>query len=137
MTFVKFAENYYSFRYTSRIFDTLLQPLTPQQAALAAIESKLGEAHNNYLVSRFQIAIQAYKEAETLIYAQIDPSFPYGFHGIDAILHLGTSRHPKLFEPLLSASLEWLNLLPVRQPVTRWPGAAPTGIRACTPSVSS
>ncbi|HYV39554.1 MAG TPA: hypothetical protein VE988_27955, partial [Gemmataceae bacterium] len=116
MANVNFSENYYSFRQTYRIFDQLLQPLTPEQAALAAIEARLVNAHNEYLARRYQAAIQAYKEAETLIYAQLNPSFPYGFSGMNGVLQL--SRDPKLFEPLLSASLEWLNVLPVRQPVT-------------------
>ena len=41
---VEFADNYCSFRYTSPIFSRIVEPLTPQRAALAAIESTLVEA---------------------------------------------------------------------------------------------
>lgn len=48
-----------------------------------------------------------------MIYAQLDPGFPVGF--IDRRIIL--PRETTLFKPLLSAALEWMNVLPLRQPV--------------------
>ena len=46
---VKFPENYYSFRHTARIFDTIAEPLTAEVVPLAAIEAKIAEANTAYL----------------------------------------------------------------------------------------
>src|ERR687886_106504 len=78
---VKFPENYYSFRHTARIFDTIAEPLTAEVVPLAVIEAKLVAANKAYLARQYQNAITAYQEAGTLIYSHLDPSFSYGMQG--------------------------------------------------------
>jgi hypothetical protein len=112
MAVVAFQENYYSFRQVTRVFGTIFNPRTPDQAALANIEDKLVQAHNQYLARHYWDAIRSYQDAQALIYAQIDPSF---LGNITAITQL--PLNPELFTPLLSASLEWMNVLPAQQAV--------------------
>jgi hypothetical protein len=104
-----FAENFYSFRATKLTFDAAKVVRSPTQAALAAIESKLVDANNYFLGRQYQDAIRAYNQAAVLIYAQIRPSFPSGIYVDSALL----PRDPNLFEPLLSASLEWMNVVSI------------------------
>lgn len=111
MASIAFAENLYAFRRTEPIFGTIFVPSSPSETALAAIEQKLIQAHNDYLGRRYQDAISAYKEAQALIYAQLDPGFPFNPNA-------RFSLDPVLFAPLLSSSLEWMNALPVRGPLS-------------------
>ncbi len=115
MANIPFAENYYSFRRYNAVFDNVILTPTPEQGSLAEIESRLVTAHNYFIAQRYQDAIGAYHEAEALIYALIDPQFWFG-----GILNRGItlSRNVALFNPLLSASLEWMNVLPVQQPLS-------------------
>jgi hypothetical protein len=117
MANLSFAENFYSFRYTERVFDAILKPLASEEVPLAAIEAKLVAAHSAYLGRHYQTAIGLYREAEALAYAQLNPNVPYGSRWLEAVPKLALSRDRKLFDPLLGASLEWANLLTVRQPV--------------------
>jgi hypothetical protein len=110
MTITVFPENYYSFRKVEPVFGTIFNPRTPDQAALADIEDKLIQAHNQYLARQYSDAIQSYQDAQALIYAQIDPGFLGNITGLLPLI-------PALFTPLLSASLEWMNVLPVQQAV--------------------
>jgi hypothetical protein len=112
MAAAKFLENYYSFRKTDLVYGTFFHPRTPDQAALAEIESELSQAHTQFLSRQFTDAIATYLDTKSLIYAQIDPGYT-GNAGNGSLL----SVDPKLFVPLLSASLEWLNILPVQQAV--------------------
>src|SRR5262249_41044674 len=85
-----------------------------EQAALAAIENALVFANSEFFARHYQSAIDAYLRAAALIYAQIDPGF-----SISRIGELNqTVRDQALFESLLSASVEWFNVLPVKQPLT-------------------
>jgi receptor-binding and translocation channel-forming TcA subunit of Tc toxin len=109
MATVKRAANLYSFRTRDRVFGTVFQPDSPSAAALAAIDTKVADAHNAYLDRRFSDAIRAYSEARSLIFTQLHPgaSGPSGMVSID----------PALFTPMLSMALEWMNVLPVEAPV--------------------
>jgi hypothetical protein len=107
-----FPENYYTLRKTTEIFGTLFHPRTPDQAALAQIETELTQAHSQFLARRYDVAIRTYQAAQSLIYAQIDPGY------LGNITSIGVFPFASgLFEPLLSASLEWMNTLPVQQAV--------------------
>jgi hypothetical protein len=112
MAAAAFAANYYSFRKVVPVFGTIFHPRTPDQAALADIEAKLIQAHNQYLAREYRDAIQSYQDAQAMIYAQMDPGF---LGNITSVTQLPLS--PQLFTPLLSASLEWMNILPVQQAV--------------------
>jgi hypothetical protein len=106
-----FAENLYSFRNIALV----VSQRAPDQAALAAIEQKLSEAGQDFYQRRFQDAIRAYQDASALIFAQIDPGFTFKVGQIDRATRF--SRNSALFDPLLSASLEWMNVQPVHQPL--------------------
>jgi hypothetical protein len=112
MAALRFAENYYSFRATEQVFQSSLVAQSPNQAALAAIEAKLVEANNNFLGRRYQEAISAYNQAAALIYAQIRPPFPSSVY----VDYSALPRDPGLFDVILSASLEWMNLMPINDP---------------------
>jgi hypothetical protein len=112
----RFAENYYTSRNNALAFAAMRQPTSPeqaaQQAALEAIESKLVDANNLYIARRYYAAIDDYHDVSDLIAAQLVPNYP-----------LGSGRWNKakllsgdLFDTMLSAGLEWMNVLPVRQP---------------------
>lgn len=113
-----FAENYYSFRDTAFAINPSLVAQSPSQATLAAIEAKLVEANNDFLGRRYQEAIIAYNQAAVLIYAQIRPAFPTNIY----VDYEALPRDPGLFDPLLSASLEWMNIVPIHNPA---PGVGP------------
>src|SRR5215469_5213893 len=109
MTAQKFLENFYSFR----IVDTVFGPAhSPAQNAvlLAQVEQDLATANSDFLAHRYQDAIDAYKQAEGLIYSHIDTAYPIGTPW------LMLPRDATLFNPMLSASLEWMNILPVHEP---------------------
>ena len=113
MAIIKFVENYYNFRNTATVIGRLISPQSRDEIALGAIEAKLTEAHNYYLSKQYQKAIDSYKEAEALIYVQLDPGFhPSSIHQGDYL------RNPDLFDSLLSVALEWTNILPTHQSFT-------------------
>jgi hypothetical protein len=112
MAAITFHENYYTLRKTTQVYGTLFNPRTPDQATLAQIEQELTQAHNQFLARQYNDAIQTYQTAQSLIYAQIDPSYLGNITNI-----LTFPFNVDLFQPLLSASLEWMNTLPVQQAV--------------------
>ncbi|MEZ4684266.1 MAG: hypothetical protein R2932_59650 [Caldilineaceae bacterium] len=116
MAALKFSENFYSFRSQISAFATTRQPVSPQQAAqqaaLQAIEAKLTEAHKQFVARHYETAIQAYHDASDLIHAQLVPNYPVGVGGWARSKTLS----PDLLDSMLSTSLEWMNILPVRQP---------------------
>jgi hypothetical protein len=109
MTAQKFLENFYSFRVVDTVFGSAHS--SGQDAVLLAeVEQDLATASSDYLAHHYQDAINAYKQAEGLIYSHLDPAFPIGTPW------LTLPRDATLFNPLLSASLEWMNILPVHEP---------------------
>ncbi len=112
----KFAENYYAFRSHALAFEVVRQPTTgdqaAQQAALRAIESKLVDANKLYVAHRYYAAIETYQDVGDLIAAQLVPNYPLGTGRWNQVKALDV----KLFDSMLSAGLEWMNVLPVRQP---------------------
>jgi hypothetical protein len=107
----KFAENYYTVRYTTGLINTAIIGSNPETATLASIESTLASAHAAYLAREYQTAIDDYNKAAGQIYGLIDPSFltPGG-------LGFRLPTDPTLFTGLLSAAVEYLNVLPVNTP---------------------
>src|SRR5260221_6865070 len=112
MANLRFQENYYSFRNTESVIGAIGHPQSPDQTALAAIEAKLVEANNAFHQQRYQYAISSYQGAERLIYGHLDPGFAGG-----SSTTFELSRDPDLFDPLLSVALEWMNVLPVGEPM--------------------
>ena len=98
----------YSFRAVDRVFGTVFQPDSAAGAALAAIDATLAAAHAAHLDRRYADAVRGYTDVRSMAYAQLNPG-------------AGGSRRvaldPRLFEPLLSLSVEWMNVLPVSAPV--------------------
>jgi tetratricopeptide (TPR) repeat protein len=116
MPALKFAENYYSSRSGVSAFAITRQPATPeqlaQQAALQAIEAKMNDAHTQFVARRYEAAIDAYNDASDMIHAQLVPNFPVGI----SRHRLAKALPAELFDSMLSTGLEWMNVLPVRQP---------------------
>jgi hypothetical protein len=113
MAAIRFAENYYSFRKFDTVFTGLNQPKTAAEQALAAIEAKLVEANQLFRSRRYQDAVAAYKQAQALIYAQLEPGFEIGHYATFPF-----PMSPALFEPLLSLGVEYMNVLPLPVPGT-------------------
>lgn len=116
MSVLKFAENFYSTRTSTAAFAITRQPATPeqlaQQAVLQAIEAKMGEAHGQFVARRYETAIDAYNDVSDMIHAQLVPNYPVGI----GRQRLAKALPAELFDSLLSTGLEWMNVLPVRQP---------------------
>lgn len=75
---------------------------------LLQIEQILAYAHELYLARRYQAAIESYKQAQGLIYQQLNPAFPSRIGGR---LDLAYNLQPQLFEPLLHIALEFVEAL--------------------------
>src|SRR6266850_928662 len=102
MAAIKFAENYYSFRKFDTVYTTLYPPKTAEDQALAAIEAKLVNANQLFMNRRFQDAVAAYKEAQALIYAQLDSGFQPGNYS-----NFPFPMSQAIFDSLLSVGLEY------------------------------
>ena len=102
----------YSYNLDRRVIGVLVDG-PPASVALAAIEAKLAAAAAAFAERRYQEAVDAYLEAERLIYHQLNPKVPPvgGPLGIEGI------RDTRLFESLLDVCVGYLNLLPVNEPV--------------------
>jgi hypothetical protein len=106
--------NLYSFRAYSSVL-TQVQGIAPSDVALvSSVEAALLEASQDYAARNYQAAIGAYLKAQALMYAQLDSSSVLG--EVQRIPDL--PRDPSLFDPMLSATLEWMNVLPVPGPVS-------------------
>ncbi len=106
--------NLYSFRAYSSVL-TQVQSIVPSDVTLvSSVEAALLEASQDYAARNYQAAIGAYLKAQALMYAQMDSSCVLG--EVQRIPDL--PRDPSLFDPMLSAALEWMNVLPVPGPVS-------------------
>jgi hypothetical protein len=104
-----YVEALYSFQ--PREMLTELVRAQPELAPLAAIQAKLVEAAALADARRYQAAIVAYQAAQGMIFGHLTARTPLGSSSVN---DLPMTRD--LFEPLLSAAAEWLNVLPVTQP---------------------
>ncbi|MBV9581300.1 MAG: tetratricopeptide repeat protein, partial [Chloroflexi bacterium] len=108
------ASSLYSFRFYSSVVSQV-DGIAPADTVLVSeIEAALLEANQNYVARHYQAAIDAYLKAQALIYSQIDSGAVLGI--VRRIVFL--PRDASLFDPLLSASVEWTNVLPVAGPVS-------------------
>jgi tetratricopeptide (TPR) repeat protein len=79
-------------------------------ALLARVDSLLTEAAAAFSSRNYDAAISSYHAAESLIYTNLDPSWqPETGIKVRPLL----PRDPSLFAPLLSATSQWLNVIPV------------------------
>ena len=105
---VAFAENLYSLRYSGSIVQAAAAAAGAEAKTLADIQAALDSANQLFLARKYQPAIDAYKQAGTLIYSFLDASTPTDFAGVyDAL-----SKDPALFAPLLNISAQYLTMLP-------------------------
>jgi hypothetical protein len=84
-------------------------------ALIAQVHRLLVDAGNAFSQRHYSEAVNLYKQAESLIYAHLDPRWrpdAMGRHWF------ALPRDPVLFDALLSATTQWLNVLPVPGPVT-------------------
>ncbi|MBC7575087.1 MAG: hypothetical protein H7244_12235 [Herminiimonas sp.] len=72
----------------------------------------MAEAHAQFVARRYQTAIDAYNDASDMIHAQLLPNYPIGI----SRQRVSKALSADLFDSLLSTGLEWMNVLPVRQP---------------------
>ncbi len=95
----------------------------PDAALLAQIASLLAAAAASFNGRDYGTAIDTYHAAESLIYAHLDPQWS---PTVGLQLHSVLTRDPALFDSLLSATSQWLNILPVPTPPS--PVRPPTAI---------
>lgn len=84
--------------------------VSPELAPLTAIQAKLAQAAANANARRYQEAIEAYQSAHRMILGHLTAKKQA------PIATKAPQISQELFMPLLSASAEWLNVLPVVQP---------------------
>jgi hypothetical protein len=92
-----------------------LDPSNTDTALLARIDSLLDTAADSFNAREYDDAIGAYHAAESLIYAHLDPQWEPELGGKARPL---LPRDSALFDPLLSATSQWLNILPVPTPAS-------------------
>ncbi|MGB7554669.1 MAG: tetratricopeptide repeat protein [Candidatus Korobacteraceae bacterium] len=109
MAAIAFVENLYSYQRINVIPMPVPTPAEPDGAVLSQINALLTQAGIDYAARRYQTAIAEYQNAESLIFQHLDPSF-----GGDTTVPFPHDQ--ALFDPLLSASVEWLNKLSPIQP---------------------
>jgi hypothetical protein len=98
----------------------------PDIALLVRVNSLMSSAAAAFSARRYDEAISDYHAAESLIYSQLDPQWaPETGSRIRPVL----SRNPALFEPLLSATSQWLNIVPVPTPASPVRPATPVDAR--------
>src|SRR5437868_10006865 len=90
---------------------------TAAEADVASIRDRLDQANVAYWGGRYQDAIAVYEDVAAMLTAFVSPGYGGGGRVLGPV-----EIPPGLFEPLLSASLELLNALPVAAPA---PAAAP------------
>jgi hypothetical protein len=103
----------YSFIDRPAITLTPSETTNPDTATLANVASLLSAAAASFNARNYNDAIDKYHSAESLIYAHLDPQWspPIGVK-----LRPRLPRDPALFDPLISASSQWLNILAVPTP---------------------
>ncbi|MGW0882493.1 Tc toxin subunit A-related protein [Streptomyces sp. NPDC002671] len=102
----------YSLRHFVSVFTADGAAGTAESAYLRSVEAAMLAANNAYTSRRYQEAIDGYRTAQALIYGHLDVGVHLGvLREIDLL-----PRHPDLLPPLLSAAVEWANVLPVSGP---------------------
>lgn len=102
----------YSLRHFVSVFEGDGAADTSESAYLKSVEAAMLAANDHYAARRYREAIDEYRAAQALIYGHLDPGVHVGVLRAADLL----PRHPGLFPPLLSAAVEWTNVLPVSGP---------------------
>lgn len=119
MAAITYMDSLYSFRITSSLIKDYANN-GPDAATLAQIENYLTSAANAYYQHNYNDSITDYKQAGLIIYGYLDPhAFPVSISQFNNL-----SRDPKLFDNLLSAGAQYLNILPIASPQTVRPPLA-------------
>jgi len=90
-------------------------PSDSNTAILTRIEALMTSANASFNARKYDDAIKGYHATESLIYAHIDPAWVPELGGK---LRPLLPRDPSLFDPLLSATSQWLNILSVPMPTS-------------------
>ena len=89
---------------------SVVDTTTTNAALLSQINSLLGSAAASFTARDYNGALNTYFASQSLIYAHLDPQWdPDLTNKFRPLL----PRDPTLFDPLLSATCQWLDLLPV------------------------
>lgn len=91
-------------------------------ALLSRIDSLLASAGASFAARDYNDALSTYFACESLIYAQLDPQWDPDLGTKFRVL---LPRDPALFSPLLSATCQWLDILPVQVSVSPVRPSAP------------
>lgn len=109
-----FPENDYTFRQMETVIgaETLaaFKDAADDMELVADVESQLAEANSAYYKGKYQEAIKLYKEAHVLLESIVDPS------ARSRPMPATTKPQPDYETAFLSASLEFLNIMPVLDP---------------------
>jgi len=124
-----FAENFYSFRYTSSLVAQAAAGAGPDAQTLATIEATLSQASQAYWQRKYQNAIDLYQHAGVLIYQFLDHNTPIHISGVYPQL----SKDPALFTSLLGVSAAYMNVLPQVTTATLQPPTPPPAAALGTP----
>ncbi len=84
-------------------------------ALLTQVDALLASAAQSFNGRQYNDAITSYHAAESLMYAHLDPQWS---PDLGAQFRPLLPRDPSLFTPLLSASSQWLNILPAPTPAS-------------------
>jgi hypothetical protein len=84
-------------------------------ALLVRVNALMTEAAASFNARQYDLAIGLYQAAESLIYSTLDPEW---VPELGSKLRPMLPRNPELFAPLLSATSQWLNIMPVNPPVS-------------------
>lgn len=87
----------------------------PDIALLVKVNTLMASAASSFTSRTYSDAINSYHAAESLIYSALDPGWA---PEVGVKLHPTLPRNPELFTPLLSATSQWLNIIPVSPPAS-------------------
>lgn len=128
MSDVKHPENYYTYRFLRQSSDAIAAEIagigystevtsslwmffrsdSDARIDLLEIERHLTLAHEHFFARKYAEALKDYKTTQALIYQHLDPDFPGVIGQLDDVIFPSDWG---LFEPLLSASLELIDLI--------------------------
>jgi hypothetical protein len=100
----------YSFLDRPQVDFSVVGTTDTDAALLSQIDSLLSSAAASFAARDYNGALNTYLASESLIYAHLDPQWDPGLMNKFRPL---LPRDPSLFDPLLSATCQWLDILPV------------------------
>ena len=115
----------YSFLDRPQVDISVVDTTDTDAALLSQIDSLLNSAAASFAARDFNDALSTYFACESLIYAHLDPQWD---PDLGTKLRTLLPRDPSLFTPLLSATCQWLDILPVAVSVS--PVRPPTPVTA-------